>query len=249
MNQATLQSTPPTPSTPPPPPPRRTPRTPAPRRLEPPTLRFTAYAWAKLLWFRDRGETEIGGFGVSSPEDLLLIEDFVTVLQQTSSVTVEFDDEAVADFYERQFELGRKPQQFSRLWLHTHPGDSAQPSGTDEATFERVFGRCDWAVMAILAKGGQTYARLRFGVGPGGQMMIPVEVDCTAPFPASDHAGWDAEYLAHVHPALSGAVFGASVGHGPLDDALWLDPMGLGGEFDPDDLHDLRQESFERRWL
>ena len=53
------------------------------------------------------------------------------------------------------------PEQFARIWLHTHPGDSAEPSGIDEETFDRVFGRCDWAIMFILARGGQTYCRLR----------------------------------------------------------------------------------------
>ena len=85
-----------------------------------------------------------------------------------------------------------------RLWLHTHPGSSAQPSGTDEATFERVFGQCDWAVMFILARGGETYARLRFGVGPGAQVVIPVQVDFAVPFPATDHQAWKLEYDQHV---------------------------------------------------
>ena len=42
---------------------------------------------------------------------------------------------------------------------------------TDEETFARVFGRTDWAVMFILARQGQSYARLRFHVGPGGDWI------------------------------------------------------------------------------
>ena len=64
---------------------------------------------------------------------------------------------------------------------------------TDEETFARVFGRSDWAVMFILARGGQSYARLRFNVGPGGSLMLPVEVDYRRPFPASDQAAWSEE--------------------------------------------------------
>ena len=124
----------------------------------------------------------------------------MTVRQRTTSVTVSFDDAAVADFYEDQVDQGRVPAQFSRIWLHTHPGTSPNPSGVDEATLERVFGNCDWAVMAILARGGQTYARLRFNTGPGGAMLIPIEVDYRLPFAGSDHAAWQAEYEAHVHP-------------------------------------------------
>ncbi len=52
--------------------------------------------------------------------------------------------------------------------------------------------------MFILAKGGETYARMRFNVGPGGQAMLPVQVDCSTDFPASNHHAWEEEYLQHV---------------------------------------------------
>ena len=81
--------------------------------------------------------------------------------------SVAFDDEAVADFFDHQVDAGRKPEQFARIWLHSHPGDSPQPSTVDEETFERVFGRCQWAVMFVVGRSGKTYARLRFSVGPG----------------------------------------------------------------------------------
>jgi hypothetical protein len=166
------------------------------RRWKPrlPPLRLTPYAMAKLLFLRDLGETEVGGFGVSAPSDLLLVADVQLVKQQCSPVTVRFDDAAVADFFDEQVDQGRKPEQFARVWIHTHPGDSPHPSSTDEATFERCFGSSDWAVMFILARGGQTYARLRFSAGPGGQVVLPVEIDFGQPFPASDHATWQQEY-------------------------------------------------------
>lgn len=129
----------------------------------------------------------------------MLIEEFFVPLQQTSSVTVAFDDESVADFFEDQVTAGRSPEQFGRVWIHTHPGDCPNPSSVDEETFARVFGGCDWAVMFILARGGATYARLRFNAGPGGAMEIPVEVDFRQPFAASDHAAWEEEYLDRVH--------------------------------------------------
>jgi proteasome lid subunit RPN8/RPN11 len=161
-------------------------------------LRFSPTAWAKFLFFRDVGETEIGGFGISSPEDLLYIEDFLTVKEVVTSVSVSFDDSAVADFFETQVDLGRKPESFARIWLHTHPGNSPEPSGTDEATFERVFGKCDWAVMAILARGGPAYARLRFNIGPGGEILVPVEVDYSKDFAASNPKVWLEEYRANI---------------------------------------------------
>ena len=47
-----------------------------------PSLRFSPLAWAKLLFLRDFGDTEVGGFGIASDNDLLLIEDVQLVGQQ-----------------------------------------------------------------------------------------------------------------------------------------------------------------------
>jgi len=126
-----------------------------------PVLRFSPTAWAKLIYFRDREDNEIGGFGISKPDDLLFVEDFQTVKQKVTSVSIEFDDSAIADFFDRQVDCGRKPEQFARIWAHTHPADSAEPSMIDEQTFQRVFGDCQWAVLFVLAEGKNVYARLR----------------------------------------------------------------------------------------
>src|SRR4051812_46629784 len=164
----------------------------------PTVLRFSPSAWAKLLFMRDAGDTEIGAFGISTPDDLLFVEDVQLVAQTCTWVHVGFEDEAVANFFDDQVDAGRRPESFGRLWLHTHPGNSPEPSGTDEATFSRVFGRSDWAVMFILARGGQTYARLRYNVGPGAEFKLPVEVDFSRPFSSTDFETWQDEYLANV---------------------------------------------------
>jgi proteasome lid subunit RPN8/RPN11 len=162
------------------------------------TLRFSPTAWAKLLYFRDKSPNEVGGFGISAPDDLLLVTDFVTVRQEVTCVSVKFDDEAVSQFFDQQVDLGRKPEQFARIWLHTHPGESPEPSTTDEDTFKRVFGGCQWAVMAIVAQDDSTYARLSFNIGPGNQVLTPTDVDFSGEFSGTDHSAWDAEYEANV---------------------------------------------------
>lgn len=167
-----------------------------------PSLRFDPRAWAKLVYFRDRGDTEIGGFGLTAVDDPLLVVDFLTVKQRTTSITVAFDDGAVADLFDEMVDLGIPPDRFSRIWLHSHPANCPLPSGTDEATFHRVFGRTDWSVMAILARGGASYARLSFHVGPGGSLRIPVRVDYGQPFDGADWAAWQAEFDRHVVPEL-----------------------------------------------
>jgi proteasome lid subunit RPN8/RPN11 len=157
-------------------------------------LRFTPTAWAKLLFLRDVGVTEIGGFGLAAADDLLRVEDIVLVEQECTAVHVEFDDQSVANLFDAQVDAGRKPAEFARIWIHTHPGSSAEPSSTDEHTFARVFGATDWAVMFILARRGQTYARLRYHVGPGADVQLPIEVDYSRPFGASHEADWQHEY-------------------------------------------------------
>ena len=136
----------------------------------------------------------MGGFGISSRADPLLVEDVVLLSQRTTPSFVAFDDAGVADHFDRQVDAGRSPEEFARIWLHTHPGHSPEPSPTDEHTFARVFRECDWAVMGILARGGASYARLRFTAGPGGSIGIPVEVEFGVPFAASDAESWRAEY-------------------------------------------------------
>jgi len=176
------------------------------------TLRFSPTAWAKLLYFRDKSDNEVGGFGITEPDDLLYVKDFLTVKQRVSPVSVSFVDEAVSEFFEEQVDIGRKPEQFARIWLHTHPGMSAEPSATDEDTFSRVFGSCQWAVMFILADGSKTYAKLSFNVGPGGRVLIPVKVDYSRDFGPSDKEKWAAEYAANIEVENFTTCFGSSNG-------------------------------------
>jgi proteasome lid subunit RPN8/RPN11 len=163
-----------------------------------PVLRFSPTAWAKLLFMRDMTDNEVGGFGITEADDLLFVTDFALVKQKVTVASVSFEDESVANLFEDQVEAGRKPEQFARVWLHSHPGSSAEPSMTDEATFTRVFGNCDWSIMCIVARNGNTFARLRFNVGPGGEVKIPVCVDYSFEFDAADFGLWTQQYKANV---------------------------------------------------
>src|SRR4051812_2826323 len=68
----------------------------------PTVLRFSPTAWSKLLLLRDAGDTEIGAFGISAPDDLLLVEDVQLVAQICNWVHVGFDDNSVANFFDDQ---------------------------------------------------------------------------------------------------------------------------------------------------
>lgn len=168
------------------------------KKIRTPTLQFSPTAWAKLLFLRDYGDTEVGGFGIASSSDVLLVSDIQLVQQTCSIAHVAFDDDAVADYFDTQVDEGLQPEQFARIWIHTHPGKSPLPSSVDEETFERVFGNVDWAAMFILACGGDSYARLRFNHGPRTEILIPVEIDFAQPFTGSNETDWEAEYFENV---------------------------------------------------
>ena len=173
-----------------------------------PILRFSPTAWAKLLYFRGKSGDEVGGFGITEPDDLLFVKEFATIKQEVTCVGVKLDDTAVGEFFDQQVDLGRRPQEFARIWCHTHPDMSPKPSSVDEETFRRVFGACEWAVMFILACDDQMYARLSFNVGPGGHVLVPTAIDYATEFGPADHQAWDAEYSANVRAVewLSGVL-------------------------------------------
>ena len=185
------------------------------------------------MFLRDRGPTEVGAFGITRPDDLLLVEEIQLVHQRCTETFVAFDDAAVAEHFEHQVESGRRPEQFGRIWIHTHPGESAQPSRVDVETFHRVFGRCDWAVMFILAQGGQTYAELSWRHGGPASIRLGVKVDFSHPFSGSNQDQWEHEYHTHVDPH----AFQDPRLMDFEDDWMYLSPLG----------HDLDISSTPRR--
>jgi hypothetical protein len=193
-----------------------------------PQLRFTPTAWAKLLFLRDLGPTEVGAFGITRPDDLLLVEEIQLVRQRCTETYVAFDDTAVADYIEHQSDLGRRLDQCARIWIHTHPGDSPHPSRVDEETFQRVFSPCDWAVMFILARGGQAFAELSWRHGGPASIRLGTKVDFRQPFASSDHVRWQDEYhrLVETHTEFDQRLMDFE------DD--WMSVSPLGQDFDLD---------------
>lgn len=169
-------------------------------------LVFAPLAWLKLQYLTHAGTTEVGGFGLSHPDNPLYLEDVLLVRQRCSWATVHFDDQAIADLFDAMADQGLAPERFARVWLHTHPGLSAVPSSVDEATFARAFGSCDWAVMAILSRGGRFSARLQLRAGPGAEVDLTASVDWAHwPSAVADTAAlaiqmdqWRQEYAALV---------------------------------------------------
>lgn len=186
-------------------------------------LTFAPLAWLKLQYLCHAGPTEVGGFGLAHAGDLLYVEDILVVRQRCTLASVVFDDDAVADLFDDLTGAGVPPNRFARVWLHTHPGASVAPSGTDEATFARAFGACDWAVMAILGRTGLTSARLKFTAGPGAAIELPTRVDwpawpeCVDAAPLAERiAGWQREYATSVEIEPPRAVEAPASGRGAM---------------------------------
>jgi len=199
---------------------------------KPHSLMLSPLAFLKLSYYCHAADTEVGGFGISEVTDPLLVQDMVLIKQCSTIVTTELDDEAVADHIEQQALLGIPPNRCGRIWIHTHPGSSAAPSMTDEMTFERCFSGCDWSVMAILAKGGESYARLQINTGPGAQVRVPIEVDWAAwPKWAAEHAQelphrvkhWQHTLETLVSEPPSAIPGGFSADSDLLEDLQWRD--------------------------
>ena len=89
--------------------------------------------------------------GISDPKDPLHIVDFAFLPQECTSVSTDFDEDAQnAWMEEMMIEKKLNPDQFTRVWAHTHPSQSASPSSTDWETFQEIMGNMPWGVMLIL---------------------------------------------------------------------------------------------------
>ena len=168
--------------------------------------------YLKLIWMRDRGTTEVGGYAVTEAGNPLHVVDFYLVDQECNFAFCKFEDIGVAD-YIADMAMGIKtgkpvlPDNSCAIWVHTHPGSSASPSGTDYQTFKSsAFNGRAWAVMFIIARQGEVSSRLRYNVGPIKDIpAIPV-LDMDSWNPSRDlakcaalHNEWEVEYKQLVH--------------------------------------------------
>lgn len=156
--------------------------------------RVSPYAYQKILFMRDIGDSEVSGFAVTDEEQPDLITDFHLIKQQCTVVTTEMDSEGLADYLEDMVENGFQPGNCMRVWIHTHPGSSPSPSGTDEATFKELSSKFAYFVMLIIAEKGAKFGRLAFSQGCGGTAPVEWDVDWTVPGEAVDFDEWTNEY-------------------------------------------------------
>lgn len=120
-------------------------------------LSFSPRAWAKLLYMRTKGKTEVGGFGICPyDEHPLYVDNFVLVGQDSGPVSVDHDSKDIIQ-HAKRFGKELATHQYMGVWMHTHPGFSANPSGIDIAQCEAFKRDMKYFVMFILgnANSGQ----------------------------------------------------------------------------------------------
>lgn len=202
------------------------------------TLRFTAYAYAKLLYFRDKGPTEVAGFCITGTDDPLLITDFRLIKQKCTGGSFDLDKDDIAQYQESTLDAGLAAWQSLRILAHSHPpGCSPSPSEPDEENFRNVFTKPNWAIMLIIADGGKAYCRLKINIGPGVEKLLKVEVDFSQNFAASDHEMWDTEYAGKVTEEKFRMTGKEGVMSYPnTDDPMWCREYDKWSETDLDDL-------------
>ncbi len=132
-----------------------------------PDVVFTATkdASEKLKFWIDMSFGEFGGFAVTAdPNDRFKITDFIILPQTASGGHADLDNMAIAKYTCKMVKSGLQPNQFSRIWFHTHGGSGyfgPHSSTDDDNTFVRAFGQCDWSVMLIFNDAYSVYMELQ----------------------------------------------------------------------------------------
>ena len=131
-------------------------------------LRLTPQVMHKLQWLLHEMDTEVMGFGIVKEEDPLRVFDFVLIPQVCGAASVDCEGEDIAEYIDKMSEAGYKQTECRSVCIHTHPKMSANPSQKDETMFSEVYPPLwPWAVMGIVSKTGDFYARLKipkFGI-------------------------------------------------------------------------------------
>jgi proteasome lid subunit RPN8/RPN11 len=165
-----------------------------------PELLFHPAAWGKIQYFlRNHNGVEISGFGISSKDDLLVVEDFCLIKQKSRSTFVTLDDEAIADHVEDCVERGIRPDRCSRIWIHTHPGMGTTPSPHDNEVFRTAFGRFEWAIMCVFNERGAS-ALLSLTIPVRVEIDLPPRQDYSFLLGTLDYAALAEEYKTKVTP-------------------------------------------------
>lgn len=167
-----------------------------------PELLFSEYAWHKLKYLYDKSvdkKTEISFCGISTAEKPLYVKDVVMPKQKGHSTETEWDSEDISEFVNQMLDKGYKPEEFFRIWIHTHPGFSCNPSGHDEKQIVELFGNVNFGVMAIMGKDHKMSAHLILNY-KSLRTITEIPVKYELPDYSEHHEKWDEEIEEAIIP-------------------------------------------------
>lgn len=169
-------------------------------------IQFTPYAYSKMMYYLHKNNNEVSMFGISKKENPSLVIDVSLIKQEVGEVTTDMDDEALADYVEDMVCKGYEPCEVLRIWIHSHPNFSTQPSNTDKETFSRAFKNASWKVMIIISKKYETYCLLRqSGTVCQTDVECEVTVNWNEGYGKDHNKVWDKEWneCVHVKPCFN----------------------------------------------
>lgn len=122
-----------------------------------------------VLLCQERSD-EIAGIAVCHPDDPFYLLDLVLCEGVYSSAYCDVEADDLARCMEKAMSLGY-PVETHTGWFHTHPFNSPKPSGTDETTFNKIFGQRDIITQIILCKTNEYYAATSLAAGQSGHRI------------------------------------------------------------------------------
>lgn len=104
------------------------------------------------LHFMSTYDHELSGMALcEDPNNPLVVTDIMILPQFGSSGWTEFEEDALAEYLGNMEEAGLTRSQMGAIWIHTHPGSSASPSGQDKSQWAALSEYTPWAIMLIWA--------------------------------------------------------------------------------------------------
>lgn len=154
-----------------------TPRSYYPNKPDRNILLVSSSALAKLRWSTEKTTNECCFWGIIDIDgDKVLLKDVILAKHQASSLYTDPDMEAYAQEVTNQYlQNDLEPWQLA-CWIHTHPPGISTPSGVDEETFEKSWGKCVRSVMLIMTHDGSFFAKLGAYTAPV-DGLLPTSVE------------------------------------------------------------------------
>lgn len=180
-------------------------------------LVINALAWLKLCLIRNTKKGQETAFwGVTDPDNPMYVTDIECVKHYGRHSYVEFDDEALMDWTMQMAGQGIYADRCRRVWIHTHPGNSAAPSSVDWNTMNRLSAGAPYMIMLIVAMDNSTTCHMQSQLSCGdGSEHAPIRQTATMEVELDDS----------VDLAVSG-----------MDVKFMIDYMNYLDEIDLDDL-------------